>query len=149
MFLSTQKISHDPKLAAIARPRTRVAGRQRILEVEHARDRMVHHELMIDAAGETIYDQAVPMDYVVGSGRRARAYLYQRGPLLFMSPLNWYATTHRWDLAPGYQPDDLRRKTGEAVIAIHGLMVESDTNRHSSQVRQTMSLDVETLVDWC
>jgi hypothetical protein len=88
---------------------SRVSGKQRILEVEVPDGAMAHHEKMYDAAGELIYDQSVPMDYVVGSGRRAMAYLHQRGNLLFMSPLNWYARTQRWDLAPGYRPDDPRR----------------------------------------
>ncbi len=94
----------------ISNPRdTRVMGQQRLFEVENAAGVMRHHELMYDDAGELIYDQAVRITYVVGSGRRARAYLHHRGPLLFMSPLNWYARTQQWDLAPGYKPDDPRR----------------------------------------
>lgn len=88
---------------------TRVAGERRVYDVEFRDGVMAHHDRMFDAAGELIYDQAMPVDYVVGSGRRAKAYLHRRGELLFMSPLNWYSASRRWDLAPGYVPDDPRR----------------------------------------
>lgn len=87
----------------------RVDGKTRYFQVSTRDGRMVHHERMADAHGDIIYDQAVPMDYIVGSGKRARAYLFQQGQVLFMSPLNWYSQANRWDLAPGYVPDDPRR----------------------------------------
>lgn len=88
---------------------TEVPGRQRVLAVDCDGARLVHHERMYDADGERIYDLAFPLEYVVGSGKRARAFLHRRGELLFMSPLNWYRTSRAWDLAPGYAPDDVRR----------------------------------------
>jgi hypothetical protein len=88
---------------------TRVAGERRVYDIEFRDGVMTHHDRMFDAAGELIYDQAMPVDYVVGSGRRAKAYLHRRGELLFMSPLNWYSASRRWDLAPGYVPNDPRR----------------------------------------
>jgi hypothetical protein len=90
-------------------PPAQVAGKQRVLEVEIRDGAMRHHERMFDARGEQIYDQAVTMEYSVGSGRRANAYLHRRGGLLFMSPLNWYTQSQKWDLAPGYAQDDPRR----------------------------------------
>lgn len=96
----------DPTLQVGA---ARVPGKQRVLEVELRDGAMRHHERMFDAAGEEIYDDAVTMEYVVGSGRRAKAYLHRRGGLMFMSPLNWYARGQKWDRAPGYTLDDPRR----------------------------------------
>lgn len=95
--------------AALLARGTHVVGQQRVYDVELRDGELLHHERMYDADGEQIYDQAVRMDYVVGSGQRARAYLHQRGSLLFMSPLNWYAQSQAWDLAPGYTGDDPRR----------------------------------------
>lgn len=88
---------------------SRVDGRTRYFRVSMRDGHMEHHECMADAHGDVIYDQAIPMDYIVGSGKRARAYLFQQGQVLFMSPLNWYSQATRWDLAPGYVPDDPRR----------------------------------------
>lgn len=88
---------------------SRVTGKKRYFQVESHAGKMVHHERMTDSHGDLIYDQAIPMDFVVGSGKRARAYLFQEDRLLFMSPLNWYTQAAKWDLAPGYAPDDPRR----------------------------------------
>jgi hypothetical protein len=88
---------------------THVAGKSRWYEVERQDGRMIHHERMSDLENHSIFDQGISMDYVVGSGRRAKAYLYQEGRVLFMSPLNWYTQAGKWDLAPGYALDDPRR----------------------------------------
>ncbi len=114
----------DAETTAGLPPRTqsRVVGKQRILEAEVHGGELRHHELMFDETGEVIYDQAVPMEYVVGSGRRATAYLYQREGLLLMSPLNWYSRSAQWDLAPGYRPDDARRfdrRVTDACLSCH------------------------------
>ena len=85
---------------------------------------MTHREQMLDDAGAPIFEQVVPMDYVVGSGRRAKAFLYHRGEKLLMSPLNLYAKGDVWDVAPGYVPDDPRRfdrrATDECVMCHAG-----------------------------
>lgn len=86
-----------------------IPGRQRVLTVDCQAGSLIHHEKMFDADGALIYDQAFPIEYIVGSGQRAKAYLHRRGDLLFMSPLNWYADGAKWDLAPNYRPDDPRR----------------------------------------
>jgi hypothetical protein len=49
----------------------RVSGERLVYDVEFHDGVMTHHDRMFDAAGELIYDQAMPVDYVVGSGRRA------------------------------------------------------------------------------
>jgi len=113
----------------------RVTGRQRVYDVEFAGGKMVHHERMFDAAGQPIYDFAVPMEYAVGSGRRAKAFLYHRGDLLFMSPLNWYSPVRRWDFAPGYRGDDPRRfdrRVTEECLSCHaGRVATSEPGRQT------------------
>ena len=109
MAQSIRRVDADSNAGLAHGEVSRVAGAQRVLYVEIRDGNMRHHEQMLDESGEPIYDQAVPMEYVVGSGRRATAYVHQRGNLLCMSPLNWYSRAQRWDLAPGYRPDDPRR----------------------------------------
>jgi hypothetical protein len=85
---------------------------------------------MFDKDEQLIYDQAVAMDYVVGSGQRALAYLHRQGDLLFQSPLNWYTQTEKWDLAPGYAPDDprrFRRRVTDDCMACHTGRVDAST----------------------
>jgi predicted CXXCH cytochrome family protein len=77
---------------------------------------------MQDSSGQVIYSQDFRMDYVVGSGTRAHAWLRQEGELLFQSPINWYSEDDRWDVAPGYKPDDprrFRRRVTDDCISCH------------------------------
>lgn len=127
----------------------RVVGKQRVLDVEFRDGVMQHHERMFDAAGELIYDQPVSMKFAVGSGRRARAYVHQRGEALFMSPLNWYAQSKKWDLAPNYHPDDDqrfdRRVTDECLSCHTGRMaaVGRSLNRYQPQLFHEMAIGCE------
>lgn len=109
MSRSTRRVDLEREAALLRSAPSRVPGQQWVYDVEIRDGDLLHCERMFDADGELIYEQAVPMDYVVGSGQRAFAYLHQRGELLFMSPLNWYAQSRQWDLSPGYAPDDPRR----------------------------------------
>jgi hypothetical protein len=43
-----------------------------------------------------------PMSVFIGSGTVARSYAIDRGGFLYQSPVAYYATTGKWDLAPGY-----------------------------------------------
>lgn len=49
----------------------------------------------------------IPIDWVVGSGNRARSYLYQTdwGELYFL-PINWYSEDQRWGMSPGFEDGD-------------------------------------------
>jgi hypothetical protein len=86
-----------------------IAGREREYWVDVQEGRLVHHERMRTSDGSLLYETSVPMDYVVGSGARAMAYLHARDSLLFMSPLNWYSDVAKWDFAPGHSAEDRRR----------------------------------------
>ncbi|MFN0051248.1 MAG: tetratricopeptide repeat protein [Planctomycetales bacterium] len=72
--------------------------------VERTADGVWHHELMTDDEGELIYDQQVAIDVAIGSGVRGRSYLFARAGAMYVSPVAWYSTTSRWDLAPAYRP---------------------------------------------
>lgn len=113
MYVSTRTISAgefaDLQAATSKHERPRVNGKQRFFEVAFDGQTMAHIEKMTDASGATIFEQSVSMDYVVGSGRRAKAFVYHRGSKLLMSPLNLYSNGGVWDVAPGYAADDPRR----------------------------------------
>lgn len=72
-------------------------------------DGVFHRERLVDEAGETLYDQAVRIDFVIGSGQQGRSYLFSREGMLFMSPIGWYSRAGRWDLSPGYALPSHRR----------------------------------------
>lgn len=77
--------------------------------VERRGEETLHHEIGKDAQGETLFDQALPMEFVIGSGQRGRSYVLRRDGLLFMSPISWYSAKNRWDLSPQYAPESHRR----------------------------------------
>ncbi|RMG34301.1 MAG: hypothetical protein D6725_14545, partial [Planctomycetota bacterium] len=83
--------------------------------------RIVHHERRYDEFGKLLYDQAVPIDYEVGSGQRGRSYLLHRYGRFFQSPITWYSTKRVWDLSPGYAKINLRfhRRIVDACLACH------------------------------
>ena len=140
MANSTQRIVDDPFTATLATGDSCVAGKNRVQCVSTDSGQMTHHEKMFDSDGELIYDQEFPMSFVMGSGRRARAYLQQRGELLFMSPLNWYQKTEQWGLAPNYQMDDPRRfdrRANEDCLACHAGRISVD-----EQIRNSYKGDI-------
>ena len=42
------------------------------------------------------------LKYYIGSGKRGRTYLYQQEGLWFEAPINYYSSTHAWDMAPNF-----------------------------------------------
>ncbi len=75
--------------------------------VDRTDQRVLHHETWIDEDGEVVYDQAVRVHYAIGSGKRVRSYVIDRGGLLFLSPVAWYSEKKQWD----FWPDDAKRNT--------------------------------------
>lgn len=62
-----------------------------------------HSERAEDTDGKDIVETIAPINFVVGSGKRGRAYLIEnREGYLFQSPITWYPQAGRWDLSPGY-----------------------------------------------
>ncbi|HIA18945.1 MAG TPA: hypothetical protein EYN70_05915, partial [Planctomycetaceae bacterium] len=87
-----------------------------------------HGESLLDQDGELVFEQEMNLDFTVGSGSRGRSYLFQRGSLLFQSPLTWYVKKGIWDLAPGYRPADhlrFERRVDDDCLSCHAGHVNS------------------------
>jgi predicted CXXCH cytochrome family protein len=121
-----------PMANSMAPATTLPAGSESVTSVVHGitrsydarleNGRMLHRDVMQTADGQPVYSQEFAMDYVVGSGQRAHAWLRREGELLFQSPLNWFSQQACWDVAPGYQPDDprrFRRRVTDDCISCH------------------------------
>jgi tetratricopeptide (TPR) repeat protein len=101
----------------------------RTYQVERNGDRVFHHEKQADGDGQVIYDQAVEVNYAIGSGKRGRSYIIDRGGPLFLSPISWYSQKQRWDLSPGYPEvghQRFERRIVERCIACHAGRVAPD-----------------------
>jgi predicted CXXCH cytochrome family protein len=86
----------------------------------HQAGAATHHEQAVDDQG-IIYDIAIPIQYVLGSGVRGRAYLSQGASGFNQSPIGWYASDQRWDLSPGYEHSGLgfKRRIGDGCLYCH------------------------------
>ena len=83
-------------------------GKLKTLSAKFADGVMHHSEVVYGLDRNELYSRQHPMTFVVGSGRRAKAYVEQRDGLLCLSPLNWFGKTDSWGLNPGYSVDDPR-----------------------------------------
>ena len=70
-------------------------------------DQLVFERWQLDEEGKRINAIEQRVDWILGSGHRARVYLY-RTPSgeLFQLPLAWYTQEHAWGMAPGYDRAD-------------------------------------------
>lgn len=94
-----------------------------------------HRERMLDSEGDVIFEEGKPVQYAVGSGQRAVAYLAHRDDLLFMSPLNWYSEAGIYDFAPTHSVNDSRRfdrRAGADCLSCHAGRV-NELDRSGSQ----------------
>ena len=75
--------------------------------LEHRDGRVIHKETRSDARGRIIAQNEAEVQFVLGSGSQALAYLIERDGFLFESPITWYPRERRWDLSPGYETNNL------------------------------------------
>lgn len=60
-------------------------------------------EFRLGAEGDTVYSQAVEVDYIVGSGQHTNSHIYNLNNHLSQMPFTWYAQKAKLDLPPGYE----------------------------------------------
>jgi hypothetical protein len=90
--------------------------------VEKTAEGVFHHESLTDPTLGTIYDQRVRINYVIGSGRHGRSYVFAENDCLFMSPITWYSDDNRWELSPNYRPEKnprFERRILQACLVCH------------------------------
>jgi predicted CXXCH cytochrome family protein len=102
---ATKLVQNDTAIPTDSSP---IQGKIKTLLANSRENRMYHTELATDVEGNQLYSKQHEMKYVLGSGRRAKAYVEQRGNMLCLSPLNWFGKTDSWGLNPGYSVDDPR-----------------------------------------
>ncbi len=102
MANSMAEVATAPQVEDFGEKATFTPDGRHVYSVEKNADGMFHHERLLDAEGQTIYDQAVKVEYVVGSGANGKSYIFERQGTLYMSPISWYSVARKWDLSPGY-----------------------------------------------
>lgn len=71
--------------------------------------------------GTTVFDQALKLEYVIGSGANGMSFAVRRGNYLFQAPLSFYSKPHTWELSPGFETtgEGFGRPLHEACIVCH------------------------------
>ena len=83
------------------------APSQRWYELDWRGEALLFRRWQLDAAGRRVHELEQPVDWVLGSGNRARTYLF-RTPSgeLWQLPVAWYSQEGAWGMAPGYDRAD-------------------------------------------
>ena len=76
----------------------------RYYEIVERDETLVFRRYQHDADGEEINTLEIPVAWVMGSGNRARSYLYQTDwGEMFMLPIGWYTEDDTWGMSPGFE----------------------------------------------
>ncbi|MEM7500500.1 MAG: tetratricopeptide repeat protein [Pseudomonadota bacterium] len=98
----------------------------RIDRHEDGRLRFTRYQL--DQNDEPINQIEIDIDWVLGSGNRARSYLYQtEHGELFMLPLSWYSEIGQWRMSPGFEHafhQGVNRKVSRPCLFCHNAYPE-------------------------
>jgi Tfp pilus assembly protein PilF len=92
-----------------------------VMELRWRNGRLIFRRWQVDDSGKPLNTFEQPVDWILGSGRHARTYLYQTpNGELYQLPLAWYSQTKEWAMAPGYDRRDhegvLRRARLECLF---------------------------------
>jgi hypothetical protein len=104
MGSSLGAIALEAALGGVAtgdRPHFEADGLQYSVEIRGGR--LFHVESRKDASGGDIARREAEVQFALGSGRQAFAFLIERDGFLFESPITWYAREKKWHLSPGYE----------------------------------------------
>lgn len=75
--------------------------------VENRDGHIIHLETRRGASGGIVAQGTAEVQFTLGSGRQAQAYLVEHDGFLFQSPITRYVRAGRWDLSPGYEKKNL------------------------------------------
>jgi predicted CXXCH cytochrome family protein len=104
------------------------AASDRYYRIVEADDGLVFQRWQRAADGQEINRVELPVDWVLGSGNRARSYLHQTDwGELFMLPVGWYTETASWGMSPGFEAadhDGLGRRVQRQCLFCHNAYPE-------------------------
>ncbi|MFA6955881.1 MAG: tetratricopeptide repeat protein [Thermoanaerobaculia bacterium] len=87
-------------------------------------------QVAFDGKPINVFEQQV--DWILGSGKHARTYLYrQPNGELYQLPVAWYAQENRWGMAPGYDRadhDGVTRRVRHECMYCHNAYPEAEAD---------------------
>ena len=101
---------------------------ERYYQILRQGDQLTFRRYQRDTDGKAINEIELPVSWVIGSGNRARSYLYQtEWGEVYMLPLTWYSEEQRWDMSPGYEESDhpgIHRRVPRSCMFCHNAFPE-------------------------
>lgn len=76
----------------------------RYYDIQFQQEQVFFRRYQLGDNGEKINDITIKIDYYLGSGNKAVAFLFRtKNDELYHLPINWYAEPGFWEMAPGYE----------------------------------------------
>lgn len=108
---------------------------QRYYEINELDTGLIFRRYQRDENGEVVNDLELPVDWVLGSGNRARSYLYQNDHgELFQLPIGWYSEGQHWEMSPGFEfrdHDGIGRKVTRECMFCHNAYPEFESEAYA------------------
>ncbi len=112
------------------------APSQRYYQIIERGEDLIFRRYQRDKNGAEINALEIPVNWILGSGNRARSYLYQTDwGEMFMLPVGWYSEDRRWDMSPGFEAADhpgIHRQASRPCLFCHNAFPEvpEGSDRH-------------------
>ncbi len=109
---------------------------QRYYRIEKSGDELYFERYQLDDKGNKVNQFRRKVDWVMGSGNKARSYLYQnKSGELYLFPLGWYSDGREWAMSPGFDRKEhfgLTRQVRRECMFCHNAYpdVEQGTDAH-------------------
>ena len=87
--------------------------------------------------GDTVFKRTEKISYIIGSGQHTNSHIIDINGYIFQAPITYYTQKGRWDMAPGFDQQNLRftRTLNEECITCHNHLpgfTEGSLNRFTS-----------------
>ena len=116
-------------------------------QVERQGDAVRHQLIKTNAAGATIYENAMDVHFAIGSGVHGYSYLTNRGGYVFQTPISWFEAKQIWDLSPRFTSTFLTgRPIQSECLFCHANRthpVQGTMNRYEEPIFQGYSIGCE------
>ena len=122
------------------------APSQRYYQIFERNDGLQFRRYQRDQDGAAINEIEIPVAWVLGSGNRARSYLYQtEWGELYLLPLGWYSETNSWGMSPGFEDADhpgIHRRVQRKCMFCHNAFPEVAERRDAHWAVETFPLSL-------
>ena len=146
MAQSLRRPQHAPRIEDFDLPEFLHAPSQEHYTMRWRDGKLIFQRWQLDARGGRINAIEQRVDWILGSGHRARVYLYgATSGELFQLPIAWYSQERAWGMAPGYDRadhDGITRRVRRECLFCHNAYPQTPTGSDAHWAPQTFPADL-------